>query len=322
MHKRAIAAVEYADNEGDHAAELKYGISHETLRRYRRLVKNDGADSDVGDDFDARTETLLRQIGEKLTKKELEAIAKSGTFDRTERAISADWFDGDQLKVGVITDTHIGSKSFREDWFDGAVDRFLAADVDVVLHVGDISEGMSNRPGHIYELTHLGYSEQLDACVEQMGKLADFPVYAIDGNHDRWFVKSNGAKIVPAVCDALDNMTFLGHDTGTLEIGGIRIQLWHGEDGASYAHSYRLQKVIEALPGGKKPHVLVSGHVHKSGYFFERNVHAFLSGCIQEQTPWMRSKRLPAHPGFWILDMDINAGSVVRMSPTFFPYYY
>jgi hypothetical protein len=90
----------------------------------------------------------------------------------------------------------------------------------------------------------------------------------------------------------------------------------------SYAHSYRLQKVIESLPGGEKPNVLLAGHVHKMGYFFIRNIHAISAGCLQEQTSWMRGKRLEAHPGFWIIEMDVNDGTIVRFTPTFYPYYY
>ena len=319
---RTHEIVSAALREGDEYAKAEYGITHETLRRYKRFYRQQLDESGEATIEDPSTDRLLRDIAGKLSKKELQTIAQSGTLDRSNRRISADWFDGDNIKIGVISDTHIGSSYFREDWLDGALNRFAHDGVDVVLHIGDVTEGMSNRPGHIYEIEHLGYSEQKQAAIEQLSKFSDWPMYVIDGNHDRWFIKSNGAKVVQDVCEALPNAEFCGHDTATIDISGIAIQLWHGEDGSSYAHSYRLQKVIEAMPGGAKPNILLTGHVHKAGYFFERNVHAILSGCIQEQTPFMRGKRLPAHPGFWTLDVDVNDGSVVRFSPTFYPYYY
>ena len=318
--ERAAEIAAYADREGIDAAERRYGLKRESIRRAQRQAKRQRGESEASPDFEPGVERILREIAERYSDDELKAIAKGGKSYSTETtAVDAGWFDGDTIRFGVLTDTHIGSKYFREDWMDGAVDRFHAEDVDFICHVGDVTEGMSNRPGHIYELTHLGYTEQKQAAIEQLQKLPDVPLYAIDGNHDRWFIKSTGAKIVPDICKEI-GATFLGHDTGEVLVNGIKIQLWHGEDGSSYATSYRIQKVIESLPGGGKPAVLLTGHVHKAGYFFERNIHAVSGGCLQAQTPWMRGKRLSAHTGFWIIEMDINGG-IVRFAPTFYPYY-
>lgn len=319
--ERIAEIVSCAIREGDEYAEAQYSINHESLRRYKRFYRQQLEESGDTHIEDVSTDRLLREIANKLSHEELQTIARSGTLDRSHKRIDADWFEGDTLRVGVISDTHIGSLYFRDDWLQGALDRFAHDEVDIVVHVGDVTEGMSNRPGHIYELQHLGYSEQKQAAIEQLQPFTSWPLYMIDGNHDRWFIKSNGAKIVQDIAADLPNTQFIGHDTGAIDIAGIAIQLWHGEDGSSYAHSYRLQKVIEALPGGGKPNILLTGHVHKSGYFFERNVHAILSGCIEEQTPFMRGKRLPAHTGFWTIEADIHDGSVVRFSPTFYPFY-
>lgn len=89
----------------------------------------------------------------------------------------------------------------------------------------------------------------------------------------------------------------------------------------SYALSYRLQKVIESLPGGNKPGILLAGHVHKFCYIFERNVHAISCPSMQMQTPWMRGKRLAAHTGFLILDFEVKAGCVCNLSVKYYPFY-
>jgi predicted phosphodiesterase len=319
--ERLTEVVGYALEESDAAAEEKFGISHETLRRYKREHKRLREESEETK-IEQSKQRILQQIADRFNAKELEAIAKGGMVDTTKtRTVDLGYFGGDNVRFGVMTDTHIGSKYFREDWFDAAVDRFHAADVDFVCHVGDITEGMSNRPGHVYELEKLGYTDQRDESVRLLSTIG-LPIYAIDGNHDRWFIKSNGAKIVPDICERVPDMHFLGHDTGELNVNGATIQMWHGEDGSSYAHSYRLQKVIEALPGGKKPNVLLSGHVHKMGYFFIRNIHAIAGGTLQEQSAWMRGKRLEAHTGFWTIEMDVRDGGVVRFTPTFYPFYY
>ena len=99
------------------------------------------------------------------------------------------------------------------------------------------------------------------------------------------------------------------------------MKLWHGEDGSSYALSYRLQKIIESLTGGEKPNILIAGHVHKYVKIFERNVYALSVGTIQSQTPWMRGKRLAAHVGFCIGDYWVNKDGLAKMRETWYPFY-
>ena len=97
--------------------------------------------------------------------------------------------------------------------------------------------------------------------------------------------------------------------------------LLHGEDGASYALSYRLQKIIESFTGGEKPNILLAGHDNKYGNFFIRNVHAVGAGCIQKQTPWIRRKRLAAYEGFNIIEITIKDEEVKRFKSEWIPFY-
>ena len=89
----------------------------------------------------------------------------------------------------------------------------------------------------------------------------------------------------------------------------------------SYALSYRLQKVIESLPGGTKPAILLAGHVHKFCYIFERNIHAISCPAMQAQTAWMRGRKMASHTGFLILDFDVRDGCVCNLSVRLFPFY-
>ena len=180
---------------------------------------------------------------------------------------------------------------------------------------------MSHRAGHVYELTHIGYHAQKEHAIEVL-ESCPAPLYMIDGNHDRWYIKSNGALIVSDIADKIEHATFLGHDEGDINIGeNATIKMWHGEDGSSYATSYRIQKVIESFTGGEKPNILLLGHVHKQGYFFERHIHAISGGCIEKQSSWMRGKRLQAHTGFWIVEATVNENGVSRLKTEWFPLY-
>ena len=218
-----------------------------------------------------------------------------------------------------MTDTHIGSIYTRPEIIKEAIQTMEDNGCEFIAHAGDVTEGMSNRPGHVYELTDIGYTAQRDKAVEILSK-ASLPIYMIDGNHDRWFVKSSGAYIVKDIADTI-GAVYLGQDEGEIIINGAVIRLWHGEDSGSYAVSYRLQKLIESFSGGTKPHVLLCGHTHKQGYFFDRNIHVVSGGCLQMQSRWMRSKRISAHTGYHIIDMTITDDGVTRFRVEFFPFF-
>jgi predicted phosphodiesterase len=264
----------------------------------------------------------LEQIERKYTAKELQAIAKGGRIIPGTERVPVVSFDGERIRVGAITDTHIGHKRFAKNRLFQAFEQFKKEGVDFITHSGDVTEGMSHRPGHIYELDHLGYDAQKTAAIDIFGQWTDTDIYAIDVNHDRWFIKSNGALIVKDIAASLDNFHFLGHDEGDISLNGKAIlKLWHGEDASSYALSYRLQKLLESLSGGEKPNALFAGHVHKYVHIFERNVHAVSVGTLEQQTSWMRGKRLAAHVGFAIADIWVNDSGISKSGLQWYPFY-
>jgi predicted phosphodiesterase len=265
----------------------------------------------------------LDEIAERFTPQELQAIAKGARLIPGVEPVPVVSFSGKRIRFGTITDTHIGHKRSPVSRIEQAFEVFHQERVDFITHSGDVTEGMSHRPGHIYELDHLGYDAQKDEAIKIFGQWTDSPIYAIDGNHDRWFIKSNGAIILKDIAAALTNFKFLGHDEGDISLDGrATLKLWHGEDGNSYALSYRLQKLLESLSGGEKPNILVAGHTHKFTNIFERNVWCVSTGSMQSQTSWMRGKRIAAHVGFCVCDAWVPAeGGVSKFSLTWYPFY-
>lgn len=263
---------------------------------------------------------LTEQIAERYSIEELKILAKGNRIE-TEAKTPFINVHGQHIKLGVLGDTHLGSSYTDPNDLYLAFDIYKKEKVDFICHTGDVTEGMSHRPGHVYELDYIGYAKQKDHAIKVFSEIPA-PIYMIDGNHDRWYIKSNGALVVKDICDAIPQAYYLGHDEGDIELpGGIKIRLWHGEDGNSYATSYRIQKVVESLSGGEKPNVMFLGHTHKYAYIFERNIHCLSAGCIQRQTPWMRGKRISAHTGFSIVDIWINERGIVRFRPEWFPFY-
>ena len=310
---RTIEIAAYFMSHGMEQTCHDLNVKESTVKREVRRAKQHG--------IDVSQSSVLKQIGELYSDKELRAIASGARIIPGQAKVPVINLKGERTRIGVMGDVHFGSKYCLYEGVEEAFKEFEKEKVDIVCQVGDLTEGMSNRPGHIYELSHLGYYQQKKVAIEYMSK-CPVPLYIIDGNHDRWFIKSNGARIVPDICDNIEHATFLGHDEGNLALGdAASLRMWHGEDGSSYAVSYRIQKIVESLTGGQKPNVMFFGHVHKCTYLFDRHIHCYSAGAFQRQTAWMRGKRLSSHTGFWIVDIYVNKTGVAKTTGTWYPFY-
>lgn len=77
-----------------------------------------------------------------------------------------------------------------------------------------------------------------------------------------------------------------------------------------------------SLQGGEKPSVLFVGHFHKAMYHMVRNVHTIQAGCVQDQTRWMRNRKIDAHVGYWTIELEQDkVGAVRRVRPEFTAFY-
>lgn len=307
---RLREVVRYYLEHGEKQARKAFGLTAETLARYRRAYTK------IEDDYTGNA--LLLRIKERFSESELRAMAESGAINPRDHRAGIINFDGEEHTFLVISDTHIGHVCFDERYLMAAFEEGEKRGAEFAVHTGDVTEGMSSRAGHVYELTHLGYDRQKEYASELLGRWGK-PLYLIDGNHDRWYVKANGAVIVKDIAERLPNAQFLGHDIGRVYLNGAEILLWHGEDGSSYATSYRPQKILEAMTADQVPEVLIAGHAHKQLHNEIRECQTISAGCIEQQTDWMRSKRMEAHVGFYVVRLAIADGKVKWIEPRWYP---
>lgn len=270
----------------------------------------------------SKEQKLAAKIAEVYSISELEQIAKGCRIMPGTNQIPKINFDGDLITFCAAGDLHIGSVYTHDEHIKLMFDECEKEKVDFITLGGDIVEGFSNRDGHVYEQSHIGYNAQKEHSVELLKNKTDVPMYLISGNHDRWYLKSSGADIVSDICKEIPNAEFIGHDEGDINLNDTTtLKLWHGEDGSSYALSYRIQKVIESLSGGTKPGIMLFHHVHKMVYVLDRNIHCISPGSIQMQSKWMRGKRIAAHTGFTIIRIRLNKSGIAECQVTFKPFY-
>lgn len=269
----------------------------------------------------SKLDKIVEKLG--LTESEAVVLLKSGRSSTKPLASKTIKVGKDKFSFGYFTDSHIGHKCFQEELFAYMVKFFKEKKPDFIMNPGDHLEGMSGRPGHVYELNAIGFQQQFEKCLELYRQLDMFPHYGIDGNHDQWFFKKNdNGVIVGKELEAqLKNYHHLGQDHGELVVNGIRIRLFHGNDGTAYATSYKIQKLIESFSGGDKPNIVLSGHYHKALHLFSRGVHGFECGTLCGQTPFMAGKKIPAHMGFGLVTVYYNKRGVERLVHEFVPWY-
>ncbi len=231
---------------------------------------------------------------------------------------------------GVVSDPHLCSKAQRLDVLESAYNEFARRKVKDVYLVGNYIDGESRF--NQYELLVHGVTDQVMYFVDHYPQRAGITTKFIAGEcHEGWYTKKIGLDIgkyteMFAKDMGRNDLVYLGHLERDIELktskGSCIMRLFHPGGGTSYALSYKPQKIVEAYSGGEKPHILLLGHFHKSGYFCPRGVHVLLAGCIQDQTKFMRKLGLAAHIAFWIVTVELAPdGSILRWLPEEFAFY-
>lgn len=206
----------------------------------------------------------------------------------------------------LISDTHLCSKYDRLDILRYLYDKAEDKGVKHILHSGDFTDGKSNRPEHIYELREHSYEGQVDYCVDKYPTF-DGKTYVISGNHDDWWYKSTGSEIVKAIAKQRDDIVYLGSDVADLNIGKLKVRLFHGKGGNAYARSYKIQKYLDSIPLEERPHILQTGHIHQSFYMKQDNTHCFQTSCLEDLTPYARSMGFSNDKSVWWLEIDMDS---------------
>lgn len=297
------------------------------------LLKKNGDDATVTDLADAadvsprRVRDALRRldaagfrVSEEESQVRLERLPReSGTTHK----LSPKLFEGDVLRFGVTSDVHTSSHAERLDAWELAYDVFVDEGITDVFDPGDLCDGLGIYRGQVSEVVNHTYEAQVDHAEAVHPSRPGMVTHRISGNHDlEGEFGRVGADPVQAVANRREDIDYLGRYSAFVELpNGATMHLLHPMGGASYALSYKPQKIVEGYELGAKPNILLIGHWHRAGYFFTRGVHTLLAGTFQGPTTYSVRKAF-GEPGFgfWIVECRLaEDGSVVRFRPEWFP---
>jgi len=246
-----------------------------------------------------------------------------------------DYVNGNTFKFGIASDAHLCSKYARLDVLNTLYDIFEDNGVTTVYNAGNWIDGEGKgRVNNSQDLLVHGLGNQVNYFVEHFPQRSGMHTYYIAGDdHEGWAVQREGINIGQYAEDVArrqgrEDLHYLGymeHDIEIMHPDGdtpTAIRVEHPGGGSSTTLSYQAQQEVNSYTGGDKPHIVIMGHYHKAGYFFWRNCHIILAGCTENQTPFMRKKRLAAHLGGWIVEVTQGTdGSVLSIVPQFLPFY-
>ena len=224
------------------------------------------------------------------------------------------------IKIGIISDTHIGSKFHAEKALNKMYEEFEKNDVYLILHAGDLTEGNGHiYRGQLFEMSDFGYNNLVDKVIKTFPQKEDALTAIISGNHDMSFYNDCGADLVKDVCNQREDLDYMGQYSAKLKINDLEGYIVHPSGGMPYSRSYKIQKMIESME--TRPAFLIRGHLHVAMSLPYLGTQGIEAGCFQYQTPYLARKGLHPEVGGWILTIKSDGkGKIKEFNPRWISY--
>lgn len=267
----------------------------------------------AADDFQRETKSDPKRLAATIVALEAQGyrITKKAPVERARVRLDLKYKPGGSLKVGIVSDTHIGSTlqqiTALHDFYKYADSKGAAA----FLHGGDVLEGIHQaHRDAAYEQYAFGVDAQVKAAAEQYPKSENGLTYHVAGNHDDWAFQNVGVSSGAMIESARPDMKYLGYHSAFVDISGVRFLLQHGSrGGGSYAKSYKPQKLIEGMSDADRAatDVALFGHWHNELYLGRYlGMFGFMLPCFKAQDRFLRSLGKNPTIGGLLLDIEFT----------------
>lgn len=225
---------------------------------------------------------------------------------------------GREFKVGLVGDTHLGSKYQQLQHLHHFYEYAVGEGVTDFYHVGDISDGFyQHRPGAVYEVFKHGFTDQLDYIAEVYPQHEGVTTYFITGNHDATHFYNGGANLGAMLELKRDDLVYLGHNFAKVWLSDfVDMNLVHPTDGTSYSVSLKAQQRIDKAAGAQKSKILLIGHYHKMDIVYHKQTWAITMPSFFGQSSFMEGKNLESIIGGIILNVKLDShGDLLSITP-------
>lgn len=247
--------------------------------------------------------------------------------------------EGGWVRFGLLGDNQLGNRHSRLDAAQTAYEHYKAEGIDTVYHTGNLVDGFHAKFNAFELLPEAGTSmeAQVAYAARVYPKVKGITTHFITGEcHEGWWAKRIGVNVGRFMEDRFrslgrEDLRYVGHLEADIEIRhqklaqnvrGPIVKLTHPGGGTAYALSYKSQKIAESFQGGEKPQAVFVGHFHKYDVCYPREIVCVQTGCLCDQTSFMRKLPTAAHVGYLIVEMYVGRDGVVeRFRHEFKPFF-
>lgn len=270
------------------------------LKKYKKQLGF--VDEDKSDNEDTRSEAQKNkddEVGHKL----LEEVKKLENDSHLTREYM-------HFKIGVIADTHIGSKSFDPESLAYFYEVCEEEGIDRVIHAGDLFDG---ETAYIYQNLDQNlpsYKEQFNWILRNYPKHPGIYTYVISGNHDMNIYKKHNINPIQEISKVRPDIRYSGDYLTTFTKCGVVIDVVHCDGSGVAEPMNKLRTLIHGLDHDVD--IYIMGHLHQSMelHSYGRVGYAVLPGCFVKPNAYTIRKGYNPTVGGYILDITKTGDKV------------
>lgn len=218
-----------------------------------------------------------------------------------------------------ISDLHIGSPEFNEDYFQHCLDTIDNIQQDKRIYLcGDLLEAASKSVGNSAYQSTLPVEEQIDLAISYLKPYRKDIVYSCMGNHEARLQKEFNLDVNHIISKALrcpnGNQTI---DTFFINQKPVTVYAAHGK--GSSAHFYTAESKFLRETQHLEADIFLNGHNHRCGYFTTpirskdgiKRRHYVFTGAFLRYGGYANQMQLPILPEAFI-QLNINKEHRIR----------
>jgi UDP-2,3-diacylglucosamine pyrophosphatase LpxH len=166
-----------------------------------------------------------------------------------------------------ISDLHIGSQQFNEEYFNYMMDTIDNFKSDIRIYLcGDLMEAANKQTGNAAFATNMTLDEQLDYAIKAFKPYKRQIVCAAIGNHEARLIKDHDYNIMNTFGKAL-KIPVGNQYLDTFKINGQELTVYAAHGKGSSAHHHTAQSKMIRDTAHIYADVLMHGHNHRCDHF-------------------------------------------------------
>lgn len=222
---------------------------------------------------------------------------------------------GDEIRIGIVADTHLGSKSQQITHLWNAYREFADMGISTVYHAGDVFAGVGVYRGQHNDLFLHSYAEQVEYAEQYYPMIDGITTYAIAGNHDVRSLANGGSDPVVELSKRRPDIVSLGITSAWAKSSGgqVSVYLLHPSGASGFSPEYKLRRLIAHLISrGMSPTIAVCGHWHQACRTRKHGIIGYMPGCFESITDYETRKMLQPQLGALAITIRIDDSGKAR----------